>query len=153
MNRSTLVALCGFFSGPVLAQSAAGAPAQSPGLPQLLTVLLSLLLVVALIVALAWLVRRAGIGQGLVGRQGPIKILASQALGARERLVLTEVGGQQVLLGVTTQSIQTLLVLDEPVSVEKNSSSQSLFHSKLQSILSAQAPQNKNKGAGNDQHT
>jgi flagellar protein FliO/FliZ len=82
---------------------------------QLLQLVLGLLLVLGLIFALAWLMRR-------VQRAGPggnqvIQLLGSRALGPRDRLVLVQVGKEQVLLGVSPGSITALHVLNEPVEV------------------------------------
>lgn len=69
--------------------------------------------VVALIFALAWTSRRLS-GGGL-GHNKFMKILAVQALGAREKIILVDVGGKQMMLGVTPGRIATLHVFDEPV--------------------------------------
>ena len=70
---------------------------------QLVQLLLGLLLVIGLIFLLAWLVRRV---QQIVPRGGQvIKVLATQALGPRDRLVLVQVGNEQVLLGLTPGTI------------------------------------------------
>lgn len=66
---------------------------------QLTQLVLGLLLVVGLIFVLAWLLRR-------VQRIGPgnaqvIELVGSRALGARDRLVLVQVGEEQILLGLT----------------------------------------------------
>ena len=44
-----------------------------------------------------------------------IKTLATVSLGLKEKISLIQVGEQQILIGITAQSIQTLLVLDEPI--------------------------------------
>jgi flagellar protein FliO/FliZ len=80
---------------------------------QLLQLVLGLLLVVGLIFVLAWLMRR-------VQRAGPagnqvIKLVGSRALGTRDRLVLVQVGDEQVLLGVSPGSITALHVMNQPV--------------------------------------
>ena len=48
-----------------------------------------------------------------------INVVATQALGPKERVVLIEVGGKQIVLGMTAQQVQTLHVFDNPV-VAKN---------------------------------
>jgi len=82
---------------------------------QLLQLVLGLLLVIGLIFVLAWLMRR-------VQRAGPagnqvIKLVGSRALGTRDRLVLVQVGNEQVLLGVSPGSITALHVMKEAVDV------------------------------------
>ena len=82
---------------------------------QLTQLVLGLLLVLGVIFALAWLLRRvqqAGPRQGQV-----IELISTRALGARERLVLVQVGNEQILLGLTPGRITPLHVLKEPVQV------------------------------------
>ena len=94
--------------------SVAAAPAAGSGVgAQLTQLVLGLLLVLGLIFALAWLLRRvqrAGPQQGQV-----IELISSRALGPRDRLVLVQVGSEQILLGLTPGRITPLHVLKEPV--------------------------------------
>lgn len=117
MNRwSGLAAL--LLPGLVLAeQAAAPAPMPTPGsASQLGQLALGLLLVIGLIFVLAWLVRRV---QSIVPRGGRvIRLLATQALGPRDRLLLVQVGKEQILLGLSAGRITPLHVLREPVEVE-----------------------------------
>jgi flagellar protein FliO/FliZ len=69
---------------------------------------LALLLVLALVLGAAWLMRRATTVKGGTTRR--IQVLAQVSLGARERAVLINVAGQEVLLGVAPGSVRTLLV-------------------------------------------
>lgn len=99
---------------PVVTAAAAPVVGSSLG-GQLTQLVLGLLLVLGLIFALAWLLRRvqqAGPRQGQV-----IELLSSRALGARDRLVLVQVGNEQILLGLTPGRITPLHVLKEPVQV------------------------------------
>ncbi|WP_017939569.1 flagellar biosynthetic protein FliO [Zestomonas thermotolerans] len=93
----------------------AAAPLSTAGVSgQIGQLLLGLLLVVGLIFLLAWLLRRV---QQITPRgTQAIRIVATQALGPRDRLVLVEVGKEQILLGVSAGRINTLHVLAEPVS-------------------------------------
>ncbi len=66
---------------------------------QLTQLVLGLLLVVGLIFVLAWLMRRVqNIGPG---NAQVIEMIGSRALGPRDRLVLVQVGEEQILLGIT----------------------------------------------------
>lgn len=91
---------------PAIGQHAA----QSPGLGG---AVLALVAVLALIIALAWLLKRLP-ASGLRGSD-QLRVVSSLAVGQRERLVVVEVGDQQLLLGVTTRHIQTLHVLPQPL--------------------------------------
>ncbi|MCB1876006.1 MAG: flagellar biosynthetic protein FliO [Chromatiales bacterium] len=82
----------------------------------LLQTLMGLGVVLLFILLLAWFVRRSGTLSAATG--GPLKILAGRSLGPRERLVLVQVGEEQLLIGVAPGRVQTLHVLREPISVE-----------------------------------
>jgi flagellar protein FliO/FliZ len=91
-------------AAPAVAPASAGSLAQ---------VTLSLLLVLAAVFVAAWLMRRLR-NFGRPGA-GAIEIVADIAVGTKERAVLVQVGGQQLLLGVAPGRISTLHVLAEPV--------------------------------------
>lgn len=75
----------------------------------------SLLLIVGLILALGWLARRMpGFGGGAATRNG-LRVVASLPVGARERVVVVDVGGTQLLLGVGAAGVRTLHTLDAPL--------------------------------------
>ena len=101
---------------PPASATAVAAPMVSSGVGgQLTQLVLGLLLVLGLIFALAWLLRRV---QQTGPRQGQlIELISSRALGARDRLVLVQVGNEQILLGLTPGRITPLHVLKEPVRV------------------------------------
>lgn len=104
----------------------------------LLETLLGLFVVLASIAFLAWLLRRTGRFQTTAN--GEMKIITSLALGPRERAVLLQVGEQQILVGVTSQHVQTLHILDTPVSSTtiKNSSN-TTFAEKFQQVMQQRA--------------
>ncbi|HEY7884052.1 MAG TPA: flagellar biosynthetic protein FliO [Cellvibrionaceae bacterium] len=100
------------------------------------SILLGLIAIVVLIFGLAWFYRKATGGAWM--RSGDIKVVSALALGTRERLLVVDVAGQQLLLGVTAQTISTLHVFDEPVVKNDSASSTSDFSEKLQSFLQRQ---------------
>ena len=107
--------LCVLAAEPMASATAAAPVVGSSIGGQLTQLVLGLLLVLGLIFALAWLLRRvqqAGPRQGQV-----IELISSRALGARDRLVLVQVGNEQILLGLTPGRITPLHVLKEPVQV------------------------------------
>lgn len=93
-------------SAPAIGQHAA----TSPGLGGAIAALLAVL---ALIVGLAWLLKRLP-GTGLRSSD-QLRVLTSLTVGQRERLLVVQVGPQQLLLGVTAQGITTLHTLAEPL--------------------------------------
>ncbi|QXQ17251.1 flagellar biosynthetic protein FliO [Pseudomonas tolaasii] len=117
-----------------VAQAAAAAPVVSSGIGgQLTQLVLVLLLVVGLIFVLAWLMRR-------VQRIGPgnaqvIEMVGSRALGPRDRLVLVQVGDEQILLGITPGRITPLHVLKSPVEVAKTEAATPEFAQRLMELL------------------
>jgi len=96
-----------------LAKAAMPVGQHAPATPGLFGAVLALLLVLALIVGLGWLLKRLP-GSGFRPPEG-MKLVASLSLGARERVVVVEVNGQQLLLGVSAGGISTLHVLPEPL--------------------------------------
>lgn len=73
---------------------------------QLLKVMLALSGVLALILGLAWVFKQ--FVQPMAQSAQKIQVLSSLSLGGKEKLVLTEVNGQQILLGVTAHGISAL---------------------------------------------
>ncbi|WP_454255329.1 flagellar biosynthetic protein FliO [Pseudomonas sp. Marseille-Q8238] len=100
---------------------------------QLVQLLLGLLLVIGLIFVLAWVMRRV---QQIGPRSGQvIKLVASQALGPRDRLLLVEVGGEQLLLGLSAGRITPLHVLKEPVVSTDSQPATPEFAQRLMELL------------------
>ena len=64
-----------------------------------------------------------------------IKVLATQPLGPRDRLVLVQVGGEQVLLGLTPGTISALHVLNEPVHLPDAEPASGEFAQRLMELL------------------
>ncbi|NWL78607.1 flagellar biosynthetic protein FliO [Pseudomonas taiwanensis] len=113
--------------------AAAAAQAGSGMAAQLGQLAIGLLLVVGLIFVLAWLLRRV---QQLGPRSGQvIKLVASQALGPRDRLVLVQVGGEQILLGISAGRITPLHVLKEPVQLADAQTASPEFAQRLMELL------------------
>jgi len=128
----------------------------APPLPssqdQLIQVTLSLIAVLAVIYAVAWLIKRNRGVQGLSGL--PMKTLAVLPMGVKEKIVLIEVGGKQILLGMTAHNINALATFDEPVLVIKEKHTKG-FADRLKEIMSQVkqdnqlSPQDKNTSRAN----
>ena len=95
------------------APEASQAPA-AVGAGSLTQVTLSLLLVLGIVFAAAWVTRRLR-GFGKFGN-GALHVVTEIAVGTKERVVLVQVGKQQLLIGVAPGRVSTLHVLDEPVT-------------------------------------
>jgi flagellar protein FliO/FliZ len=98
---------------------------------------LGLLVVLAVIGGVAWAFKRFGHFQA--GMQGKMKVIGGVSLGARERVVLLQVGEQQLVLGVAPGRIQTLHVLDNPLPIDNESTGTTSFSARLQSAIANRA--------------
>ncbi|MCQ6258894.1 flagellar biosynthetic protein FliO [Pseudomonas sp. Q11] len=117
------------------AATVAAAPAAGGGIAgQLAQLVLGLLLVLGLIFFLAWLLRRVQ-QSGPAGKGQVIDIVASRALGPRDRLVLVQVGNEQILLGLSPGTITALHVLKEPVQVPVTDQATPEFAQRLMELL------------------
>ncbi len=93
----------------------------------------NLMLILAMIGALAWFVRRQRSGGGAGGNA--IRVLAAQSLGTRERVVVVEVAGQQLVLGQTGSSLTTLHVPSTPLITEPAAPTSARFAERLRKAL------------------
>lgn len=122
------VALALLLSTPTLSMAAdAGVPASG-----LAGVASGLIAVLVLIVVLAWGVKRLQLGGG---NAGAIRVIAATPLGARERILLVEVGDTQLLVGVGGGGMRTLHVLDQPLPTGPASQDQSPFARRLRDMV------------------
>jgi len=143
MTRAALAILLGL---PLCALGAETGSAALPGNGslggQIGQMLLGLLLVIGLIFLLAWLLRRVQ----QIGPRGSqaIKLVASQALGPRDRLLLVQVGREQVLLGISPGRITPLHVLAEPVLVADAEPASPEFAQRLMELLGKDKDKDKN---------
>ncbi len=117
------------FSSSAIAQST-----QSITNPtSVLSIFLSLLLVVAIIFALAYVMRRFNVTHS---SNGQLKVVASMMAGAKERIMVIEVGGEQHLVGITAQSISHLSKLENNIqSQQATDNPGALFKQKLVSAM------------------
>lgn len=88
-------------------------------------VVLSLAFVIVLIYAAAWYIRRmqlttAGAGQSM-------RVISALSVGSRERVVLVQVGEEQLLLGVAPGRVNLLRQFDSPIINSQDSSLRSSF--------------------------
>ncbi|WP_434629246.1 flagellar biosynthetic protein FliO [Pseudomonas sp. Z1-29] len=117
------------------AATAAVAPASGGSMAgQLAQLVLGLLVVLGLIFFLAWMLRRVQ-QAGPAGKGQVIDIISSRALGPRDRLVLVQVGNEQILLGLSPGTITALHVLKEPVQVPATEQAAPEFAQRLMELL------------------
>lgn len=111
--RRIVAALVGGFLSCALMADPVAAPAVDSG-AEIVRVLVSLLGVVALIFFVGWLSRRAQARVRPSGRK--IRVIETMPVGIKDRVMLLEVGGTQLLVGASpTGGLRTLHVLETPV--------------------------------------
>lgn len=92
-----------------------------------------LLVVVAAILVLAWVLRRMP-GVSRQGQQA-IEILAVRPIGARDRLMLVQVGEEQLLIAVGASGMRTLHRLRQNVDIQPPASREGEFSDLLKQAL------------------
>lgn len=131
--RALTVALAVCIPLPLFAAPAALGESGTTLTGQLAQLGIGLIIVVGLIFLLGYLMRRVGPMAPQGGQH--IQVISSYPLGPRDRLVLVDVGGQQMLLGISPGRINTLHVFDEPVANAEGGAAGGDFARKLHAIL------------------
>ncbi len=96
-------------AAPQLAPAAAAAP--SP-LASLVQVILGLAVVLGAIVGVAWLFRR--LSGGMMGAAGRLRVVGGAMVGQKERVVIVELEGEWLVLGVTASQVNLLSKMPRP---------------------------------------
>ncbi len=113
------------------AEPAATAPVVAATSPW--NLVLGLLFLLLIVIGGWWLTRRLG-GLPLTGSNRSLRVVASTMVGARERVVLLEVGnGEQLLLGVAPGQVRLLKAFDQPLPVEPRAGDE--FAARLRQLL------------------
>ena len=126
----------GLFSQALLAQSEnqAGNALEPISSPYLLKLTGGLLLIVALIFLLAWLMKKFNLNQqSQSGRL--MRIIAGLSIGTRDRIVLLQIGEEQILLGLTPGRIEKLHTLAQPLEVSGEQPASASFASKINRLM------------------
>ncbi len=114
-------------------------PAELPSSPidinmSLFKVTLALGFVVLAIFFSAWLFRRFASLPSV--KNDALSVVGGLSLGNRERIVLLQVGEEQILLGVTPGKLETLHILEKPLDISKSDSiEKEQFSRKLQKAV------------------
>ena len=130
------------FAAPVAALAAAPATAPATGAAStagtaatgFVTVAFSLLLILAVIVGLAWVATRLRLTPRAAS--SGLKVLADVAVGAKERVVLLKVGDAQALVGVGTDGVRSLALLERSVELPPESAP-GAFAERLRTLMQA----------------
>lgn len=136
-----------FIAGPLLAEQPAGQVHSVDDLSSsyLSRIIIGLVLILVLIFLLAWVMKKMQLtpqsGQQL------IKIVSAISVGHRDRIALIQVGGEQILVGLTPGRIHKLHELKSTVDISED---ESFAHGPFAQKFSRLMGQNKNKGHSND---
>ena len=95
--------------------AAGGAHAADAGAGGFSQVLPGLAAVLALIVAVAWLAKKFGAGRATGG--SIVRFIAGHSLGSRERVVVVEIAGQWLVLGVAPGRVSAIAQMARPEGV------------------------------------
>lgn len=109
-RRATIRASATGLAGSAPALACAADPA--PGVGGMLQILPGLGLVIVLILACAWAAKRLGAARP--SGDSTIRVVAGQSVGARERVVVVEIAGQWLVLGVAQGRVNTLGQVPKP---------------------------------------
>lgn len=104
-SAAALLLACALPAGAALPTVAAAPPAPSHA-GGLLQAAFGMLVVLGLVFLCAWLARRFGLPR--LGGGQVVKVVSSTAVGTRERVVVVEVAGTWLVLGVTPTQVNTL---------------------------------------------
>ncbi len=132
IRLASIVVLSLWLPTTVFAQAEALSGVASP-VDQILRVGLGLAVVVTAIGVVSWIAR--GMLKGHLTSGGPMRVLAGLSLGARERIVLLQVGETQLVVGIAPGRIQTLHVLSEPLPEAEQPGDRRPFAEQLASIV------------------
>jgi flagellar protein FliO/FliZ len=104
----------GFMSLSAAAAAADAAPAVSSA-GSLLQVFIGLVAVLLLIFGTAWVAKRLGVARG--GSSNLLHVISSVSVGARERVVMVEIGDNWLVVGVAAGSVNALMTLPKGESL------------------------------------
>jgi flagellar protein FliO/FliZ len=79
------------------------------------SMIMSLLMVLALIIVSGFVLKRFNLTQQNSNR---LSIVANLSLGAKERVVVLQIGEEQLVLGVSAQQVSLLKTLDKPLDIQ-----------------------------------
>lgn len=80
-----------------------------------LSMIMSLLMVLVLIIAGAWVLKKFNVVNRSVSG---MKVISSLPIGHKEKLIVVQVGEEQLLLGVSAHQVNLIKKLDEPIEIK-----------------------------------
>ena len=128
-----LLAFLTLLPGMALAENDSAIAMEPMSSPYLLKLTAGLVAVVIAIFILAWLVKKFNLTQH--SSHGLIRIVAGLSIGTRDRIVLLQVGDEQILVGLTPGRIAKLHTLTQPLDAPDSQPVSGSFASKLNRIM------------------
>ncbi len=125
-----------YAAAPAATPAAAATASTSAAAGGFVTVAFSLLLILGVIVGLAWLATRLRLTPRAAS--SGLRVLADVAVGAKERVVLLKVGDAQALVGVGTDGVRSLALLERSVELPPESAP-GAFAERLRALMQAGA--------------
>ena len=87
---------------------------------------------------LAWLLKKFNLNQQ--SHNGLIRIIAGLSIGTRDRIVLIQIGEEQILLGLTPGRIEKLHTLSQPLDAPGEQIEPGAFAAKLNRLMGDRKP-------------
>lgn len=84
---------------------------------EIFQVMSGLVLVIVLIVGMMWLLKRFGGFTGSTNRN--IRLIGGINVGTREKIVLVQIGDEQIVLGIAPGSVRKIHILSENIDTEE----------------------------------
>jgi flagellar protein FliO/FliZ len=100
---------------------------------ELLNMGLSIVVVIGAILLLGWFYSKSRFLKSSGAEI--INVIATRALGPKERLLIIEVAEQQLLIGMTATAVQTLHVFEKPLAIPAAENEQPGFAARLRSTM------------------
>ena len=114
-------------------ESPAAAPLEPVSSPYLIKLTGGLVAIVVVIFVLAWAVKKLNLNQQ--AGSGLLRIVAGISIGTRDRIVLLQVGEEQILLGLSPGRIEKLHTLAEPLQSPQGQPAAGAFASRLNRLM------------------
>jgi len=103
--------------------------------PNMFQLLSGMAIVIGAIIVILWLLKK--LGRMTMTANNQIQVLGGVSLGAREKLVLVQIGEKQIVIGVAPGSVRTLHVLDQVIKIDESTDSFSkVFSEKIKKVVS-----------------
>ncbi len=129
-RQKLTLAAAAFMHSPAAIAEQTGVAATASLIPLLLTTLA----IVGGVIACGYFAKRVGRG-GAMHVSGGVEILAAKNVGTRERIVVVQIGQQQLVVGTAPGCVKTLFAPEEPLLREQAPETTGRFADALSGLL------------------